>query len=74
MANPHSDEQKLLDTLTRLSADGWVRGVTFPELARSAEIGLRSVPRHIERLEAAQKIRCHNERGRGRINSYQILS
>lgn len=62
-----------MDAFKRLAVNKWVRGVTFPKLSEASDIGLRSVPRHIERLEKAGRIRCHNERGRGRINSYEIL-
>lgn len=74
MANPHSQEHRLFNALKKLAVDGFVTGVTFHKLAEAADVGLRSLPRHIMRLERRGLIRCHNERGRGRINSYRILS
>jgi predicted ArsR family transcriptional regulator len=70
---PSSEEDRLLSALQALArADGWVTDVPFADLAQASGVGLRSIPRHIDRLVASGRVHCMRERGRGRRNSYRV--
>ena len=66
--------QRVMDYLM-LHADkeGMVREINFPAIAKGAQVGLRSVPRHIEALEENGSIKVNHTRGRGVRNIYEII-
>lgn len=66
---------KVLNYMTmRAGTAGYVEEVSFPMIAKFAGIGLRSVPRIIEALQAEGKIKIARARGRGLINRYYITT
>lgn len=68
-----NDADKLFIALVEMADEnGCVREAPFPVLAKRAGVGLRSIPRHIRRLEEYGLITVDHERGRARRNIYWI--
>lgn len=65
--------QAVMNYLVLRAKDNVVLDCPFPQIAKGAGVGLRSVPRHIEALEKNGSIKVNHTRGRGVCNVYEII-